>query len=326
MAAPSIPATSNAFIGYGVEATPGTVASTFVYSPLKNPSWVPKQTYLEDIGLDGSPAVPRDVVMGVSSAEMGWKTNLFADVFPYLAHGLLGVEAVTGTTAPYTHTESLLNNVAGSQPPSLSVVYFDGGQARQLLWTQLTKMDIAMSVEAAVEATITSIALPATNIAAPSNTYNAEHMVPSWDTTLTFGTIASSAVETFDITIERTNSLPIHTANQQNAHANFAGPLSVLGKLSFVYDNSDGLAPNVLVDALTRLQQKLSVVFTDPVTSHSITLQMTTCQLKNPVVKPDKSYLMIDCDFVAIKNATDATSGGTSPLKIIVVNGQATAA
>jgi hypothetical protein len=326
MTAPVIPATENAFIGYGIETTPGTPVSAAIFSPLLDPDWTPKQTYLQDIGTRGDPTMDHDDVMGVASAEMGWKTNLFADAWPYLFHGLLGTEAVTGTVAPYTHTEGVANNQVGSQPPSLTVIYFDGGTLRRLAWTQLTKMDISMAVDAAITATLAGISLPAGTTSVPSETYNNEHMVPSWDTQVTLGTVVSSAVESLDISIERLNSLPIHTAGQQNAHANFAGPIRVTGKFGFVYDLSDGIAPNVIAEGLERLQQSLNILFTDPATSHTVSLQMTTTQLEDPKLSVGKSYLEVESSFRAIGNATDAVQGGTSPIKVTCVNAQSAAA
>jgi len=320
-AAPSIPATENAWIGYAAESTPGTAVTAALWTPLHDPAWVPKQTYLQDVGLRGDPSMDHDDVLGVASAEMGWKTNLFADAWPYLFLGLLGSDNVTGTTAPYTHTHTLLNNTTGSQPPSLTVSYFDGGHGWYAPWTQLTKMDIAMAIDAAIEATIASITLPFTTQSLSGNTYNAEHMVPSWDTSITLGTLTSVAVESFDCSIERMNSAPIHTAGQQSAHANFAGSIRVTGKFAFVYDNNDNIAPNVITEGLERLQQRLYVVFTDPVTSHTVALQMTTTQLEDPKLEVGKSYLGVSSNFRAVANATDASTG-TSPLKVICTNGQ----
>ena len=89
-ASPSIPATENAWIGYAPETTPGTAVTAVIFSPLHDPAWVPKQTYLQDVGLRGDPTMDHDDVMGVQSATMDWKVNLFADSWPYLFLGLLG--------------------------------------------------------------------------------------------------------------------------------------------------------------------------------------------------------------------------------------------
>ena len=324
-ASPSIPATENAWIGYAPETTPGTAVAAVIFSPLHDPAWVPKQTYLQDVGLRGDPTMDHDDVMGVQSATMDWKVNLFADSWPYLFLGLLGTDVVTGTAAPYTHTHTLLNNTTGSQPSSLTVSYFDGGHGWYAPWTQITKLDIAMAVDAAVEGTVASICLPFTSQSLSGNTYNTEHMVPSWDTSVTLGTLVSSAVESLDISIERMNSLPIHTAGQQAAHANYAGPVRVTGKFAFVYDNNDNIAPNVITEGLERLQQRLYVVFTDPTTSHAVALQMTTTQIEDPKVEPGKSYLGVSANFRAVGNATDASTG-TSPVKSIITNAQSLAA
>jgi hypothetical protein len=256
---------------------------------------------------------------------MDWKTNLFADAWPYLFLGILGTDVVTGTVAPYTHTHTLINNTTGSQPPSLTISYFDGGHGWYAPWTQITKLDIAMAIDAAVEATVASITLPFTTQSLSGNTYNAEHMVPSWDTAVTLGTLTSSAVESLDISIERLNSQPIHVAGQQNAHANYAGPIRVTGKLAFVFDNNDNVSPSIVTDGLTRLPQRLYVVFTDPVSSHTVALQMTTTQVEDPKLEVGKSYLGVSCNFRAVGNATDASTG-TSPLKVVIQNGQSLAA
>ena len=77
--------------------------------------------------------------------------------------------------------------------------------------------------------------------------------------------------------------------------------------------------------ALTRDQVALVATFTDPVASGSVQFHMNDVQFSQPNRTVGKIYTDISVEFTAIANTTDATAGGYSPLKIVVVNGVSTA-
>ena len=327
MAAPAMYAVNNQYLGLAPEVTYGTPVNPTIFIPLKNPAWAPKPTYLKDDSLIGSPVMYRDEVLGVIYYEYTHKMYLFADIFPYLAVAILGgTDTVTGTTAPYTHTVKLLNSASvGSQPPSFTVTWFDGKNVHQIAGCILSKLMISMKVDGPVELDLTWMGQAETNPGTTSNSYNSEHLVPGWDTTILLGTSQSYAVEEYDVTIERNNTKAIFGAGQQSPRTVFAGPARVSGKYLCFFDNNDPLAPNIVADSLTRDQLVNYVTFTDPTTTHTVQIKMDAVQLEDPTLPSDKEYLGVAANFEAIGNSTDATSG-ISPAYCITVNAQSAAA
>lgn len=72
----------------------------------------------------------------------------------------------------------------------------------------------------------------------------------------------------------------------------------------------------------------VSLVFTEPNSAHTITVQMSSVQFKDPKRDRSKAYVEVDAAFDAAANTTDAVSGaggGYSPIKISAVNGVSSA-
>jgi hypothetical protein len=320
MAAPQMYAVNNQWLGIAVEATPGTAVNPTIYIPLQNPQWAPKPTYLKDNSLVGSPWMYRDEVLGVIYYEFTMKMFLFADVWPFIMRSLLGTtDTVTGTTSPYTHTVGLLNNTTGSQPITLTVTWFDGHVVQQIAGCMVSKVDIAMKVDAAVEATIAFIGATNTSPSLSGNTYNAYHLMPSWATTFLLGTSQSYAVEEFDLNIERWTK-PVFGAGQQGPRSVFQGPGRASGKYLCFFDTNDALAPNLNADSLARTQLATKVTFLDTVTNYTIAFQMSTTQFEDPTEPSDKEFLGSAANFEALGNSTDAISTGISGIKSITTN------
>ena len=310
----------NSFVQIGIEGTVGTLSSVLKTIPVSSPQVTPMQTFLRDEAFRGSPATVYNQVAGVRHDEYEAKFYLFPDTFPLIAYAALGTDTVTGTT-PKVHTITLKNDATtGSQPPSVSIIDFDGQQAFQMLDAQTTDVKLTFGAEAAVEATTKFVALPWTQVSTPGSlSIGTNTFVPGWDVALTIGGTSSAVLVDGELNINR-NSVPIFTAGNQGPYRTWAGPIEVTGRLKFVVESSD---PILLTAngkyALTQSPQPVVLTFTEPTTTYTTVVTMTSVQFHDAKRTRDKAYVEVEANFTANANTTDAASG-FSPIKIVAQN------
>ena len=319
-----------------------------VYIPVTSPQVTPNQTFLRDEALRGSPVMVYDEVQGVRHDEYDAKFYIFADTFPHLIKSVLGVDSVSGGSAPYTHTMTLLNQPSnGSQPGSYTIMDFDGANYFSLTNAKADQLEITFGAEAAVESTVKFFANPYTaSLTVPSGfstpNLSTVHMIPAWDTTVKVGPTGGSQtqlnyISDGTLTLARKTE-PIFTMGTQAPYQNFAGPLDVSGKFTAVVDSqsdpwsvgASGTGSNAT--ALTYVADTLQITFTDPndtaggATAESVTFLMTNVQFMNVKRTRGKAYTEVEVEFTARANSTDSTGGTSySPLQAIVINSQSTA-
>lgn len=318
--------TANSFLGLGIEATRGTLASSITYIPITGPQLTPMQTFLRDEALRGSPTTVYNQIAGVRHDEYDVKGYMFADSFPLLLRAVLGsTDTKTGTTPTFTHVIGLLNdNTVGSQPPSVSIQDFDGANGFQMLAAQATELGVTFGAEVAAEWTAKFTGNPSTNISKPTATFSTEPFVPSWNATVSLAGSSVAYVQEGDFKIDR-KSAPIFTMGTQGPRVNFAGPSEVTGRLVMVTEGTTdpfiiggsayGLYDNNIATVIT---------LTDPVTSHSVAFQMTAVQFHDVKRNRGKQYVETEVNFTASANTTDAVSGGYSSIKTTTINGVST--
>ena len=310
----------NSFVQLGIEGTSGTLSSVLKTIPVSSPQVTPMQTFLRDEAFRGSPATVYNQVAGVRHDEYEAKFYLFPDTFPLIAYAALGTDTVTGTT-PKVHTVTLKNDATtGSQPPSVSIIDFDGQQAFQMLDAQSTDVKLTFGAEAAVEATTKFVALPWTQVSTPGSlSIGTNTFVPGWDVALTIGGTSSAVLVDGELNINR-NSVPIFTAGTQAPYKTWAGPVEVTGRLKFVVESTD---PILLTAngkyALTQSPQPVVLTFTEPTTTYTTIVTMTSVQFHDAKRTRDKAYVEVEANFTANANTTDAASG-FSPIKIVAQN------
>ena len=312
----------------GKETTRGTAAAPTIWLPIEpNPTLTPTLTWLPDKSLRGSPVVQYDDVPSVRHDEFEFKGNVYADTFPALMLASLGgPDVVTGTAAPYSHKIGLANDAStGSQPPSYTGIDTDNileasASAKQFTAGQLGDVSMDFAATGALTYSTKYFANPFTEVTAPTtSSWSTEVFMPAWSGTITIGTVVSGVVVSGSLDIKRsTEAIPV--VGQQAPYRLFAGPADVSGKLVFIAEANDP----TFVNALARVHQNLTLTFSDPVSTHSVTFQMSNVQLKNPKVSASKAYEEITCDFQCNGDATDATNGGYSPIVFTAVNAQST--
>lgn len=309
--------TASSFLGLGRESVIGTPVSPTVYLPVEAPDTEPKVTWLQDQGLRGSPVDLYGEQPGVQWEEISLKGNAFPDTIQHLFRAELGgTDAVTGT-GPYTHTIKLLNSpTTGSQPPTYTLVDYDGTDyARQIAAARADTLDITFGTDAALGWAAKFVGNPQANIAKPSQSFSSELFVPSWNAAITVDAGAVATVENGEINIKR-GTAPIHTMQgTADPYSNFAGPISVSGKLTMVYEAGN----DTLASGTSRDPHIVVITLTEPVSGHSIAFTMSQLQYVDPKINRGKSYVEIDTAFNAEANTTDASSG-YSPIKTVTIN------
>ena len=346
---------ANSYLGLAKEATRGTTQTTapgtaaqLQWIPVTSPQVTPTQVFLRDEALRGSPVMVYDQVQGVRHDEVDFKTYGYADSFPLLVASILGgTDTVTGATS-YTHTIPLLNSAStGSQPPSYSVLDFDGANWFLMNGAQAASLAMTFGAEAALDGTVKFIANPYTSstsyptfAGASSPSITSEAMIPAWDTTITISGTSIGYIQSGELTLDR-KTAPIFTMGQQGPRVNFAGPLEVSGKFTAVVDtNADPFSTTSTYSAgnatgtaygLFRSASSIPLVikFTDPNDSsggvnHSMQFTMSDVQFHDVRRVRGKDYTEVEVNFTAQGNSTDATTG-YSPVKFVGINGTSVA-
>ena len=316
----------NSYLGLALESTRATAASgTYTYIPVSAPQVSPMLQWLRDEALRGSPVSLYDQVAGVRHDEVDFKTYLYADSFPLLLASVLGPDSVSGSTI-YTHVIGLQNSAStGSQPSSVTINNFDGGNAFQIAGAQAASLDITFGADKAVEAAIKYMGQPWTT-PTPTASYGTEALIPGWDTAISINSTSFLNIMDGSIKIDR-KTAPIFTAGQQGPHTVFAGPCAVSGSFTVVVEAADAFTIGSTAYGLYRQASNLpmSLTFTDPsditsATNHSIKFQMSDVQFHSPKRSVGKDFVELTVDFDAQANTSDATNGGYSPIKATVKN------
>lgn len=331
-------ASRNGYLGIVIEATYGTVPTTgWTFIPVADDvAMTLGQKFLANEALVGSPVMTIDQVQGVRSDDITFKSGIYADTFPLLVVAALGgADTVTGDSAPYTHAIGLLDDAStGSQPPSFSIMLFDGANYWTMAGARLDTLKIPFSSDGTADVTSKFIGNPAVSTnSAPTGTgspsFSAEVMVPGWSFSANINDTSIAYVESGTLTIAR-NTAAIFAGGQQKAYDNFAGPIKVTGKMTaIVASQADPWTAADPAQALTRDQVVTVLTFTDPNDSNSDTndsasFTMSATQFMEAGRKQGKNYVEVETNFEGIANATDATAG-VSPIAFTGVNGVETA-
>ena len=329
--------TANSYLGMVVETTPGTLPTmgSVYWIPVTSPQITPQQMFLRDEALRGSPTTVYDQVQGVRHDEFEFKTFLFADTFPTLVRSILGsADTLTGS-GPYTHKIKVLNSPStGSQPPSYSILDFDGANYFTTTNSQADTLAISFGAEAAAEATVKYLANPYTSYTSAPTVFatqslSTEHLIPAWDTAITIGGTSYTNVSTGEINIAR-KTQAIFTLGSQAPYDTFAGPIEVTGKLTFIVNsNADVFSTGSGAYGLTRSPEAISITLTDPNdatsgTQHSVNFTMSAAQIHSIKRTRGKEYTELEVEFTANANTTDSSTG-YAPIQTTFVNNVSTA-
>ena len=325
--------TANSYLGMVIETTEGTLptSGTSYWLPVTTPQITPNQMFMRDEALRGSPTTVYDQVQAVRHDEFEFKTFLFADTFPVLLRSILGGTDTKTGSGPYTHTIKVLNSPStGSQPPTYSILDFDGANYFTVTGAQADTLGITFGADAAAEATVKYMGNPYTSYTSAPTVFatqslSAEHLIPAWNTVVSIGGTTYTNVSTGEISINR-KTQPIFTLGTQAPYNLFAGPIEVTGKFTFVINSTaDVFSTGSGAYGLTRSPEAIVVTLTDPNdatsgTQHSVAFTMSAAQIHSIKRTRGKEYTELEVEFTANANQTDSATG-YSPIQTTVING-----
>jgi len=316
------------WVGLAKETVPGTAeAAPTVWIPVLDPKWTPVQTMLKDDALRGTMATTFQQVQGVRYDTIDYKSYFYLDSLVHHVRNLLGgTDTVTGSADPWTHAFSL-KNTGDAQPPSYTAFLFNGSECWQMAGSQLVQGEFDIPAEGAPTGSYQWMGFPAVKmVSVPTNTPTALKPWAGWNTTVTLAGTQAMVYSSVKLTIKR-ETAPIHTADGTQApYAIFAGPITVTGELTGVYQGLAG-APTDLANYLANTQPAL-IVQVNPVgdTTHFAKWQMSVVAYDESAINGQAGkYLEVESKFEALANSTDAAGGGQSPLKFSLANTAATA-
>jgi len=309
-------------LGIGLEATRGTLASSFIYIPVKAPAWTPNPAILPVTGLIGDMNAIQGQAAGQRFDDFTFGCDVFADSFPHLIRAALGsADTKVGTTAPYGHSFSLLNTGSG-QPPSYSLIYFDALDANQLLACQLDTLNVTWTSDGLLATSPKFVCNPATVVSLTTPTYSAEVPIPAWDAIISIGGTPITKAVSGEIVIGRgTKPIPAVTGTQAY-YQNFASSLVTDASKLTVVMESDTEMNYFLANTLG---VALDLKFTNPASATEyIQFHYSTVGWTKAVKNPGKEWMEVDLEYRGLPNTTDATAGGRSPMKVTIANAVST--
>lgn len=315
------------WVGIAKEVTPGTAVAPALTIPVDK--WDPSDdvTQLDDQALRGSMAKQYGQYAGpiMSSWDLGGP--MFGDGLGHLLQNILGGYAVTGASAPYSHTFSLLNSGDG-QPVTHTLTDYTGvpavSGARQYPYSCLSELTITWNAEQLCSWEAKAQAWPSVVPGvAPTNTLSSVPPIPSWRAAIGIGGPASagtlvSDVTEFSITISR-EVTAYHTADGTQAPFVIArGPVDVTGKFTQISQSEQRM-----LDFLANTQPQLQVVLSNGGTLGAlVSVQFDMQKVGYRTAKINQGTVFTyDVEFQAIANSTNVgASAGLAPAKVVLQN------
>lgn len=290
--------TSLSHLGLAVEATLGTPVAATGWVPVLRfkPQDVPK--YVPDTGYRGKPVEVFGEYLGVTSATYDVEGDFFPGSGGNLLGAIFGLDTVTGTASPYTHTfatEAVL--------PSYTISDYYVAGARQWPGSRCERLTLKFSAEAGMTYTAQFLGFPSATYAPESTyTYGTSPFLLGWEGAVTFGGTADAQLESFTLDLRRQKSAPLFAAaNSQKPYDVFIGPLTADWTLGFYMDSDAEYAY-----ALAQATQTVAATVTQS-TNEVLTLTSTAVQFTKPTIDRSKDYVLVQIEGSAVYNATDSS-------------------
>ena len=315
------------FLGIAKEATrsPGVVPTPVAatdFIPVKNITPLDDITYLDDTNWRGSMVEVYGTTQGVISSTFSYDADVFPDTVGYAVAGVLGDAAISGASAPYTHTMAVKNSGTG-QATSYTITDFNAYNARQYSGTQFGEVDFKFSADGLLEYTATGAGYASATATTPTPSFSAVQNIPVWVGTTTIAGSLALNLQSGNVAIKRALT-PIHTVDgAQSPYQVWQGAVNVSGSLSLVMEDDTQLQYY-----LSNTQPSLVLNFSQGAgaTATQVQFTMTKCAFKVAKVVRSKDYVELEVDYTAIANTTDVgASAGYSPIKVQLKNAKSTA-
>lgn len=228
---------------------------------------------------------------------------------------------VSGMTG---HKIGLLNNAGnGNQPPSLSLVDFDGDQWRAITAAQADSLSIKGNADGLLTYDTKFIGNPSVTPSTPSPSEpTADEPVPGWALAVSIGGTAVNYVLDYQVDLKRnTKAVPVASGSQAPG-LYFADALVTkpMGKLTIVEQSGSP----IVTDAINGSAVALDMTWFDRLSGYALNVHFSQARLITPKLDRSKPYVTASCDIFGKPNSTDAVAGGLSPVTATVANTQAT--
>ncbi len=316
--------TALSFIGIAKEVTAGTFVPAVDYLPLTKMDPKDMTLWLPDGAWRGSMAETYGKVAGPVWSELSCGGYVYPDTIGYPLAGILGVDTLSGTAAPYSHTLTL-KNTADGQPTTQSFNDFNSVENRG--YTSVKWKDVTVSWDGEKYLTWDGNAagFQSATQTKPSQSFSTIPGLPGWLSTVTIGGVSALNMISTEIAFKRSTE-PIHTADGTQApYEIFAGPLAVTGKTVIVADANTQLAA-YLAQAGGGTKSSLLFDFNQGTAGTAVEVKFQLSSVNFDLVVPTrgKTFVEYEITWDALANTTDA-SGGLAPCQVLLKNAKATA-
>jgi hypothetical protein len=320
------------FLGIAPEVTVGTpVAPTFTL-PIVKFDPVDKVNKIHDPSLRGSMTATNNLVNGSVQSTFDMAGPMYVDGIEFLLVNILGDRVTTGAADPYTHANAVYNTNP-AQPKTHTLTHYTGipSGTGARVYASSCLSDLSFDFNAAsklCEFTAKGEAFLST-IAAAQPTASPSSVPPlaSWRGLVGLGGPASGGtlvnyVSTLKIDIKRKLEAYFTLMNGQAPYVIQRGAVDVSAKMTIVASDE-----SPVVKLLAGNSEQVQVIISNGIVgAGQRQLQFDFAQANYTVAKLNqgKTASEYDFEFTAVANSTNAgTSGGLSPVKVTVINGNA---
>jgi hypothetical protein len=319
----ALQASVRSYLGIAKEVTKGTPVAATDFIPVAKDALKPQDIIdpLYDQGLRGSNVLNYNYIQGRTRSTFDFGGAVFADTIGYALAGLLGDVATTGSTAPFTHTISLLNSTtsgADAQPISYTLTDFYAVNVRQYPGCQFSDFSLRFNADGMLEYDTKTTGWQSVTTSDPTPSFSTVLPTPVWRGSVSIGgsTVATAMTGNIDMTRPVTPVYGISTT--QNPYNIFLGPLEVTGKITFLME-----ADTELTRFLQNTQPAivLNWAYGSGASALQIQATLTKGAYTAAVIERGEDFVQVTIDLNAQSNTTDdGASGGFAPIKWVLQN------
>ena len=314
------------YLGIAKEATKGTVVAPTDFIPVSKDSLKPQDIVdpLYDTGLRGSNVLNYNYIPGRTRSTVDFGGAVFADTIGYGIAGLLGAVATTGSTAPFTHTISLLNSLtsgADAQPISYTLTDFYAVDVRSYPGCQFSDFSLKFNADGMLEYDTKTTGFASSTVADPTPAFSTVLPTPVWRGTVSIGGSAVSSAMSGNIDMARPVTPVYGISATQDPFQVFLGPLEVTGKITFLMETDAELTR-----FLTNTQPAIVLNWAYGTGAAAVQIQATITKgaYTAAMIERGEDFVQVSIDLNGQSNTTDAgASGGFSPIKWVLQNAKA---
>ena len=322
----TVQASVRSYLGIAKETTKGTVVAPTDFIPVAKDSLKPQDMVdpLYDTGLRGSNVLNYNYIPGRKHSTFDFGGAVFADTIGYGLAGVMGAVATTGSTAPFTHTISLLNSLTSgtdTQPISYTLTDFYAVDVRSYPGCQFSDFSLKFNADGMLEYDTKTTGFSSSTVADPTPTFSTVLPTPVWRGTVSIGGSTVSTAMNGNIDMKRPATTIYGVASTQDPFQVFLGPLEVTGKITFIMED-DAQLTNFLNNSQPAIV--LNWAYGAGAAAVQIQATITKGAYTAAVIERGQDFVQVTIDLNAQANTTDdGASGGYAPIKWVLQNAKA---